>query len=123
MVQPDQLVDAVDGVVRVSQRAEALSGHFGTHDFVVVKRNAFWPNTAGPRLPDVMQHRGEPKLEVVGWPRALDHGQRVSEDIFMLMDWVLLQLEGGQLGEYQLEEAGSVGELQSVAGGRPGNEL
>ena len=81
----------------IAQGAEPLLGHAGADDVVEVEAHALGPERAGLRLADVVEERGEAHRQLRA--RLGHHGDRVGQDVLVVVDRVLLEGQAGQFGE------------------------
>jgi hypothetical protein len=114
-VELDEAADLVDVVARVPEALHAVAGHAGADHLVVVEHDlAPRPKERVFGLPMSWNRAASPH-DPLG-PRVLDHGDRVGEHVLVGVDRVLLEGEGGQLGEELLGQAGAHQEPQPGPG-------
>ena len=118
-VEFDQRTDVTDLLGREMELAHALLGHARTDHLVMVERDAVGPEPARRRLADVVQQSGEPQIEVGlavddGSHQILHHGERMTVDVLVPMDRVLLEPQRGELWEELLGELGLDGEVETL---------
>jgi hypothetical protein len=113
-VEVDQTGHLVDHLARVPQRPEPLLGHARPDHLVVVEADAAGADRAGLGLADVVEERGEADPQL--GPGVAHHGDRVREHVLVLVDRVLLELHGVELGQELVGQAGPGEEPQPRRG-------
>ncbi len=106
----DEARDVVDDLGREPERAQPLLRHARADDLVVVEADTARTDRARLRLADVVQERGETHAQL--GTRLAHDCDRVGEHVLVLMDRVLLELHGVELGQELVGQAGAAEEPQ-----------
>ena len=98
--EADELGDVLDDPGVVTKLTQASLGNLGANGFVVSERDTTMFERAGVGLADVVEQRSEPECEIGTCLGG--HRDRVGEHIFVAVDRVLFEFEGGQLGNHEV---------------------
>ena len=111
----------------VAQLGQPLLGHLGPDHLVQVEGHPLRPDPAGAGLADVVEQGGHAQGEVglvgVEGGRPLDHRDGVPQHVLVPVDRVLLQGQGGQLGQELGGQAGVDGQPQAPGRGPAQQQL
>lgn len=120
-MQLHQLRDVLDHVVGVLELGHPLLDHLRAHHFMVMERDApVLLEASRPRLPDVVEKRGEAQdqiravlLQIDG---LLQNSQRMLVDILVTVMLVTFQTQCGELRQHLLRQSGVDEQRQALAG-------
>ena len=90
-------LDVVNDLGRIAQLLHSLARHSRPDNVVVMEVNPAGTDRARQGLPDVVKEGSQAKSPL--GICLLDDGERVSENVLVPLDWVLLEGECRQLGK------------------------
>ena len=106
---------------RIPQLLQATASQAGAHHLVMVKADPLGSVGASVGLAYVVEQAGQAQHQ--SRRRLVHHGQAVCQDILVTVTGVLFHLQGGQLGQEVLGQAGSHQAQQGIGGTGSGHQF